>query len=41
MTYLIRAAFLAMSLATITLVANADSAVNNGPAPVQQDWSNG
>jgi hypothetical protein len=52
MTYLIRAAFIAISLATITPVANAATAVNgappvNGtpvndtPAPVQQDWSNG
>jgi hypothetical protein len=38
-TYLIRAAFLAMSLATIPLVANA--ALNTAPAPIQQDWSNG
>jgi hypothetical protein len=39
MTYLIRAAFLAMSLATIPPVANA--ALNTAPAPIQQDWSNG
>jgi hypothetical protein len=37
MTYLIRAAFIALSLATITPVANAASTA----APVQQDWSNG
>jgi hypothetical protein len=40
MTYLIRAAFIALSLATITPVANAASAIN-APAPIQQDWANG
>jgi hypothetical protein len=40
MTYLIRAAFVALSLATVTSVANA-APVNAGPAPIQQDWSNG
>jgi hypothetical protein len=39
MTYLIRAAFLAVSLATILPVAA--SVVNIAPAPIQQDWSNG
>jgi hypothetical protein len=38
MTYLIRAAFIALSLATITPVANA---APDAPTPVQQDWSNG
>ena len=38
MTYLIRAAFMALSLATITPLANA---APNGPTPIQQDWSNG
>jgi hypothetical protein len=41
MTYLIRAAFVAMSLATIPPVANAASVVNTAPVPIQQDWSNG
>ena len=41
MIYLIRAAFFALSLATITPVANAASAVNNAPVSIQQDWSNG
>jgi hypothetical protein len=44
MTYLIRAAFTALSLATITPVANA-AMVSNAPAPTQQDgpanWANG
>jgi hypothetical protein len=39
MTYLIRVAFLAVGLATILPVAA--SVVNIGPAPIQQDWSNG
>jgi hypothetical protein len=41
MTYLIRAAFFALSLATIPAVANTASAVNTVPASIQQDWSNG
>jgi hypothetical protein len=41
MTYLIRAAFFAMSLATIPAVANAASVANSAPLPIQQDWSNG
>jgi len=41
MTYFIRAAFFAMSLATIPPVANAASVVNTVPVPIQQDWSNG
>jgi hypothetical protein len=41
MTYLIRAAFFAISLATIPAVANAASVVNTAPASVQQDWANG
>jgi hypothetical protein len=44
MAYLIRAALTAISLATITPVANAAS-TNNAPAPIQQDsqanWANG
>src|ERR1700677_4103618 len=41
-SYLIRAAFFALSLATIPPVANAASSVaHNAPVPVQQDWSNG
>ena len=40
MTYLIRAAFLAISLATIPAVANA-APVNAPQAPIQQDWVNG
>jgi hypothetical protein len=39
MTYLIRAAFLAMSLATILPVAA--SVMNTASVPIQQDWSNG
>ena len=38
MAYLIRAAFIVLSLATITPVANA---APNAPTPVQQNWSNG
>ena len=38
MTYLTRAAFIVLSLATITPVANA---APNAPSPVQQDWANG
>jgi hypothetical protein len=40
MTYLIRAAFMALSLVTIAPVANA-APVDAAPAPVQQDWANG
>jgi hypothetical protein len=40
MTYIIRAAFLALSLATIPPVANA-AQVDHAPAPIQQDWANG
>jgi hypothetical protein len=44
MTYLIRVAFTALSLATITPVANA-AAADTAAAPVQQnsqsDWANG
>jgi hypothetical protein len=41
MTYLIRAAFFAMSLATIPAVANAAFVANSAPPPIQQNWSNG
>jgi hypothetical protein len=41
MTYLIRAAFFAVSLATIPAVANAASVANSTPVSIQQDWSNG
>jgi hypothetical protein len=41
MTYLIRASFFALSLATIPAVANAASPVTAAPTSVQQDWSNG
>jgi hypothetical protein len=41
MTYLIRAAFFALSLATITPVANAAATVNTVSTPIQQDWANG
>jgi hypothetical protein len=41
MTYLIRAVFLAMSLATIPVVANAASIANSASVSIQQDWSNG
>jgi len=40
MTYLIRATLVAISLATITPVANAAPA-SDTHAVVQQDWSNG
>jgi hypothetical protein len=40
MTYIIRAAFFALSLATIPPVANATQ-VDHIPAPIQQDWANG
>jgi len=40
MTYIIRAAFLAFSLATIPPVANA-AQVDHVPAPLQQDLANG
>ena len=41
MIYLIRAAFFAISLATIPVVANAASVVNTAPVSIQQDWVNG
>jgi hypothetical protein len=41
MTHLLRAALFAMSLATITPVANAASVVNTAPVSIQQDWVNG
>ena len=41
MTFLIRAAFLVMSLAIIPPVVNAASVANTTPVPIQQDWSNG
>jgi hypothetical protein len=40
MTYIIRAAFFALSLATIPPVANATQ-VDHVPAPIHQDWANG
>ncbi len=40
MTYIIRAAFFALSLATIPPVANA-AEVDHNPVPIQQDWANG
>ena len=40
MTYIIRAAFFALSLATIPPVANA-AEVDHNPVPIQQDWTNG
>jgi hypothetical protein len=40
MTYVIRAVFFALSLATISPVANA-AQVDHIPAPIQQDWANG
>ena len=40
MTHLIRVAFFAISLATITPVANA-AVASIATVPVQQDWSNG
>jgi hypothetical protein len=39
MTYIIRAAFFALSLATIPPVANATQ-VDHVPAPIQQEWVN-
>jgi hypothetical protein len=40
MKYLIRAAFLVLSLATITTVASA-APLNDTPATIQQSWANG
>lgn len=40
MTYIIRAAFFALSLATIPPVANA-AEVDHVSPPIQQDWANG
>jgi hypothetical protein len=40
MTYIIRAAFFALSLATISPVANATQ-VDHISASIQQDWTNG